>query len=224
MCGRFTLFIDSKTLIEAFGLDPAASQLDLPLRYNIAPTQQVLGICQNADGYRHPKGFRWGLIPHWAKDAAIGNRLINARCETVHEKPSFRQAFRYRRCLIPSSGFFEWSTTEKGKQPWFICRKDKAPLAFAGLWESWKGPEETIESCTILTTDANSLVAELHDRMPVMLSPSEYDTWLDREVDDPEKLKGLYRPYPSELLEMEPVSTMVNDPRNETPECVERRS
>ncbi|MDO3377202.1 SOS response-associated peptidase [Geoalkalibacter halelectricus] len=220
MCGRYALFIDLKTLIEAFGLSLPQSPENFTPRYNIAPTQQVLGICQNADGFRHLKWFRWGLIPHWAKDASIGNRMINARCETVHEKPSFRNALRYRRCLIPSSGFFEWKAEGKGKQPYFIRRKDQAPLALAGLWDSWKGPDETIESCTILTTEANPLVANLHDRMPVILSPSEYDTWLDREVDDPGKLQSLFQPFPSDLLEMQPVSTDVNNPLHEGEGCL----
>ena len=222
MCGRFALFTDLKTLIEAFGLSLAEPPDAFTPRYNIAPTQQVLGICQNADGSRRLKSFRWGLIPHWAKDAAIGNRLINARSETVHEKPSFRQALRYRRCLIPANGFFEWLREGKGKQPYFIRRKDQAPLAFAGLWESWKGPEGTIESCTILTTEANALIAQIHDRMPVILPPSEYDRWLDREVDDPGKLQLLFQPFPAELLEIQPVSAVVNNPLHEGEGCVAR--
>ena len=220
MCGRFALFIDLNTLIKEFDISFNNSPTDFSPRYNIAPTQQVLGICQNADCLRSLRTFRWGLIPHWAKEASIGNRMINARCETVHEKPSFRNALRYRRCLIPANGFFEWSATEKGKQPYFIRRKDHTPLALAGLWETWKGPEETIESCTILTTEANSLVAKLHDRMPVMLSPSEYDTWLDREVYDPGKFLSLYQPFPSGLLEIHPVSTVVNSPRHEGEDCI----
>ena len=222
MCGRFALFIDLNTLIEAFGLSLNVPPGAITPRYNIAPSQQVVGICQNADGFRRLKSFRWGLIPHWAKDASIGNRLINARSETVHEKPSFRQALRYRRCLIPANGFFEWVREDKGKQPYFIRRKDQAPLAFAGLWESWKGPEGTIESCTILTTEANALIAPIHDRMPVILSPPEYDLWLDREVDDPGKLQLLFQPIPGELLEMQPVSAVVNNPQHEGEKCVAR--
>ena len=221
MCGRFACFIDIKTLIEAFGLDQLPDpQFDLPSRFNIAPSQEILAICQNGDGYRHPKAFRWGLIPHWAKEPSIGNRLINARSETIHQKPSFRSALRYRRCLIPANGFFEWVREGKTKQPYFIHRKDDAPLAFAGLWESWKAPQETIHSCTILTTKANALVAPIHDRMPVILSPAEYGVWLDREVDDPEKLTGFYRPFPADLLAVYPVSSAVNSPKTQGEECI----
>jgi putative SOS response-associated peptidase YedK len=220
MCGRFALFIDLKTLIEHFALDIADPQDDLTPRYNIAPSQQVMGICRDVEGRRRPRWFRWGLIPHWAKDAGMGQRLINARSETVHQKPSFRSALRHRRCLIPANGFFEWQQTPSGKQPWFIRRKDLKPLAFAGLWEHWSGPEGPIDSCTILTTEANPLIAKLHDRMPVMLSAADYDSWLDVQLQDPDLLQPLFRPSAADELEMHPVSTVVNNPRHEGEGCV----
>lgn len=220
MCGRFALFIDLSSLIEHFAVYLPGGQLDLPLRYNIAPSQQVLGICRDADGLRRPRWFRWGLIPHWAKDVSISNRLINARSETAHQKPSFRQALRHRRCLIPANGFFEWQQTPEGKQPWFIRRKDRQPLALAGLWEHWDGPDGPLDSCTILTTAANSLVARLHERMPVMFSPADYTLWLDDAVQDPAQLQPLFQPFADAALEMHPVSPVVNNPRHEGEECV----
>ena len=165
--------------------------------------------------------MRWGLIPRWAKDAAIGHRLINARSETAHQKPSFRNALRYRRCLIPANGFFEWKREGKGTQPYFIRRKDQEPLALAGLWEGWKGPDGLIESCTILTTAANDLIAQIHDRMPVILPPEVYDLWLDPAMTDTAKLQPLFSPDVEESLEMVPVSTAVNSPRHEGEDCVE---
>jgi putative SOS response-associated peptidase YedK len=146
--------------------------------------------------------------------------MINARCETVAEKPAFRGAIRYRRCLIPASGFFEWKQSDNKKVPFYIRRRDQAPMAFAGIWDTWKGQEETIVSCSILTTGANSLLANLHDRMPVILSSAEYETWLDREVDDSSALVPLYRAFPSDLLEAYEVSTVVNKPQNDSEECI----
>lgn len=188
-------------------------------RYNIAPSQQVFAICQNGDGYRFVRNFRWGLVPNWSKDPAIGHKMINARSETVAEKPAFRGPIRYHRCLIPANGFYEWAHQGKEKTPYFIHRKDLEPIAFAGIWDVWKGPEGSVESCSILTTDANSLVAKIHDRMPVILSSSEFDTWLDREMTDIEKLKIFFSPYPSDMLDAFPVSDEVNNPQNDSPEC-----
>ena len=220
MCGRFALYADLDMLAEAFDLT-ADPSLALTPRYNIAPTQQVLGICQDENGFRWLKPLRWGLIPPWAKDVTIGHRLINARCETAHQKPSFRNALRYRRCLIPANGFFEWKREGKGKQPYFIRRKDQEPLALAGLWENWKGPDGLIDSCTILTTAANDLIARIHDRMPVILPPDVYDLWLDTAMTDTAKLQPLFSPDLEESLEMVPVSTAVNSPRHEGEDCVE---
>lgn len=190
-------------------------------RYNIAPTQQVAVVRQDAGGQRHLSYLRWGLIPPWAKDASVGSHMINARAETVHEKPAFCHAFRSRRCLVPASGFFEWEKKEGRKQPLYIRMKDGGPMIFAGLWESWKSPEgEIIEMCTILTTNANSLIKPIHDRMPVILGRSDWDTWLSRDATR-EQLAMLFQPYPWDLLHLYPVGTGVNNPRNDSPELIE---
>lgn len=218
MCGRFTLQIPPELLAEIFGL------LDIPVfpaRYNIAPSQKIAVIRQNGDGQNRLEFMRWGLIPSWAEDKSIGYKLINARSETVHEKHSFRHAIRYRRCLIPTSGFYEWLQEGKTRKPLYVRMKDSSPMVFAGLWESWKSPEkEVVESCTILTTTSNSLIAPLHERMPVILHPQEYNLWLDRETTDPEKLKPLYQSYPADLMEIWPVSQLVSSPRNDSPDCI----
>jgi putative SOS response-associated peptidase YedK len=194
-------------------------------RYNVAPTQQVPIIRvlrTNPDTKeRQLVPMRWGLIPSWADDPAIGNRMINARAESVSSKPAFRGAFRYRRCLVPADGFYEWRKEGKRKQPLYIRRKDGQPFAFAGLWEEWEREGEVIEFCVIITTEANDLVSEFHDRMPVILNSSNYDLWLDPSVQDPEVLEPLLRPYPSDEMEVYSVSRLVNDPRNEDPKCVE---
>lgn len=218
MCGRFTSLLSPELLEEIFGIPLPP---DFQPRYNIAPTQQIWIIRQTATGGRHLSAVRWGLVPHWAKDLSFGNHMINARCETVHEKPAFRQAIRARRCIIPASGFFEWDHSGNARIPHYITMKDGAPFAFAGIWDSWKSPEgEPVESCSILTTASNSLVATLHDRMPVILHPTEFDLWLDRSMNDPEKLKRLYQPYPAELLQEWEVSTIVNSPSHETAETI----
>ena len=218
MCGRFTLHIPPELLAEIFGLIEIPTY---PARFNIAPSQKVAVIRQNGDGQNRLDFLRWGLIPSWAEDISIGYKLINARSETVHEKHSFRHAIRYRRGLVPSSGFYEWKQEGKAKKPLYVQMKDGSPMVFAGLWESWKSPEgEAIESCTILTTTSNKLIESLHDRMPVILHPQEYDIWLDREMTDPEKLNPLYKPYPAERMEMYPVRDLVNSQRNDTPDLI----
>jgi putative SOS response-associated peptidase YedK len=219
MCGRFTLHLPPEHLAEIFGLLEIPT---FPARYNIAPTQQVAAIRSAADGRRLLDFLIWGLIPSWAKDRSIGQKMINARAETVHEKPAFRHAIRYRRCLVPASGFYEWRQEEKGKVPLYVHLKDGSPMPFAGLWESWKTPEgEAVETCTILTTSSNKLIEPLHDRMPVILHPEEYQLWLDRETTDPNKLKSLFHPYPAGLMEIYPVSRLVNSPRNDTSDLIE---
>lgn len=171
MCGRFTSLLSPELLEHLFGVQ---APQDYPPRYNIAPTQHIWIIRETTSNGRYLSMARWGLVPHWAKDLSIGNRMINTRCETVHEKPAFRQAIRARRCIIPASGFFEWAATPEGKSPHYVTMRDGSPLAFAGIWDSWKTPEgETLETCAILTTTANSLIAKLHDRMPVILHPTE---------------------------------------------------
>lgn len=218
MCGRFTFAISPELLAEVFDVTILEK---LPRRYNIAPTEKVLAIRRNGAGNMAVL-VRWGLIPSWAKDPSIGSRMINARCETAHEKPAFRGALSTRRCIIPASGFFEWSTTPKGKFPYYIRMKDGSPLAIAGIWDSWKSPDgEIIETCAILTTVSNRLVQPLHERIPVLLHLSEYDLWLDREVTNPEKLHSLYQPYPPDLMEMYRVSPLVNNVRNDSPDCIE---
>ena len=218
MCGRFTLQISPELLAEIFGL---AKIPVCPARFNIAPTQQVPVIRQTADGTNHLDFLHWGLIPSWAKDKLIGNHMINARCETVAEKPAFRHAIRHRRCLIPSSGFFEWRHEGKKAFPLYIRLKNGSPMVFAGIWDHWKSPEgEKIESCSILTTTSNKLIEPLHERMPVILHPQEYDLWLDRDMTDPENLKPFYQPYPADLMEMWPVSPLMNSARNDSPDFI----
>ncbi|MRR59197.1 MAG: SOS response-associated peptidase [Deltaproteobacteria bacterium] len=218
MCGRFTLALPPELIAEVIG---GIEQAHIQLRYNIAPTQLIAVIRQNTDGRRHLEYLRWGLIPPWAKDASIGNHMINARSETVHEKPAFRHAFRSRRCLIPASGFYEWRTDGGKKQPLYIQMKDRGPMIFAGLWESWRSSNNEIaESCTIITTSSNSLIQPLHDRMPVILDRNAWDTWLSPAAIR-EQLTPLFQPFPSDLLDMYPVGTGVNSPRNDSPDLIE---
>ena len=169
--------------------------------------------------------LHWGLIPSWAKDPKMGAKLINARAETVAEKPAFRTAFRQRRCLVLADGFYEWQTQEnkKQKQPYYIRLNDWQPFAFAGLWERWQDAEgEVIESCTLLTTEANELMCPIHNRMPVILDPKDYDVWLDPEVKQADVLQSLLHPYASEKMTAYPVSKAVNKPSNDTAECIEK--
>jgi putative SOS response-associated peptidase YedK len=218
MCGRFTLQITKEMLEEIFG---NLVVQDFKPRYNIAPTQQVVVIRTYQDESIHLDLLKWGLIPLWSKDPSIGSKMINARSETVDTKPSFRSAFKHRRCIIPASGFYEWQEVGGKKHPLYVRLKDNNPMLFAGLWEHWKPEEgETIESCTILTTTTNELIQPLHDRMPVILDNKDKDLWLDPHVSDPEQLKSLFKPYPSEQMEIYPVSDIVNSPRNDTPECI----
>jgi putative SOS response-associated peptidase YedK len=221
MCGRFVLMTPGKDLAERFGLEEIP---DLEPRYNIARTQMVAIIRLNPETLqRRLVIVKWGLIPFWAKDKSIGNRLINARAESASGKPAFRSAFKSKRCLVPADGYYEWKKMKGGqKQPYLARNADGSPFAFAGLWEKWQAPEDQIiESCTILTTDANDLTQPIHDRMPVILKRGEYDLWLDPEVKDPNLLKPLLRPYPSEEMTVEPVSPKVNKATYDAPDCVE---
>lgn len=221
MCGRFTSLLSPEIIAATYGV--AAPPLP-EASYNIAPTQSVLAISQQADGRRAAAIVHWGLIPSWAKESSIGNKLINARCETVAEKPSFRSAIRQRRCIVPASGFFEWAVTATGKLPHYVSMSDGSPLSFAGIWETWKNPDGgTLESCALLTTAANSLMAAIHERMPVILHQADFDVWLDRTLSDPNELQKLYQPYPAELLQEWPVSTFVNSPAHNSEECIHRR-
>jgi putative SOS response-associated peptidase YedK len=220
MCGRFTLRTPAKDIAEFFDLGDVP---ELRPRYNIAPTQKVAAVRLDRESEKRELAFlHWGLIPSWADDPKIGHRPINARAETVATKPSFRNAFKKRRCLIVADGFYEWRKTNDKKQPFLIHKKDDCPFAFAGLWEHWKGDEKAIESCTIIVTEANDLMKPIHDRMPVILDPADYDLWLDPEFGDREKLEAMLRPYSGGDLESYPVSTVVNKPQNDVEKCVER--
>jgi putative SOS response-associated peptidase YedK len=217
MCGRFTLRTAPREVAKAFGL---LVQPELFPRFNIAPTQPVAVVRYDTlYGRRELVMQRWGLIPGWAEDAKIGNRLINARAETLSSKPAFRDAFRLRRCLVVADGFFEWQKIGKQKQPYFIRRADDRPFALAGLWDRW-GPDK-LESCTIITTDANDLLRPLHERMPVILSEGDYDTWLDPTIRDAAALESLLKPAASDLLTMHPVDAVVNSPAEDVPQCIE---
>ena len=218
MCGRYTLRTPVETLAEEFGITGPLPEV--PTRFNVAPTQEVAAVLEE-DEQRKLEMLRWGLIPSWADDPAIGNRMINARSETAAQKPSFRSAFRKRRCLVLADGFYEWQKTASGKQPYYIRMGDGSPFAFAGLWESWGKYGEEVRSCTILTTEANGLVGEIHHRMPVILPAEEYDLWLDPDMGEAEPLLDLLRPYPDDLMEAYPVSRFVNSPSNDSEQCVE---
>lgn len=217
MCGRYTLKSPLSVLTERFDIDEFPSSLSPS--YNIAPTQQVATVLSE-NGKRKLEMLRWGLIPSWADDPEIGNRMINARGETVAEKPSYRRAFKRSRCLILADGFYEWQRTDSGKQPFHIRLQDESPFAFAGPWESWdKG--DGLRSCTIITTEANDLVGEVHNRMPVILHAEDYEMWLDLDFDEREPLTSLLKPYPAETMEAYPVSRRVNKPSNNEPGVVE---
>lgn len=219
MCGRFTLTVDPAEIADAFGAFTFPSQF--APRFNIAPSQPVLAIPNDAKN--KAEFFLWGLIPSWAKDPAIANKLINARGETIAEKPSFRGGFKYKRCLILTDGFFEWKTSvgTKTKTPYFIHMKDRRPFAFAGLWDVWNSPEgDSLLTCTIITTQPNELMSSLHNRMPVILDPQDYGQWLDPAAQTPDKLGHLIKPFPADAMSAHPVSTLVNKPDNDRPECI----
>lgn len=216
MCGRYTLTIDIKTVAEKFGV-PAS--LDTSPRYNIAPTQEVVSVMRN--GASHLAWLRWGLIPSWAKDESIGSRMINARAETLTEKPSFKGLLRSKRCLIVADGFYEWKQENGSKIPMYMTLKSGEPFAFAGLWDLWKSPDgEHIRSCTIITTEPNDLVASIHNRMPAILLPGAYADWLDPDMRDEQALSHWLAPYPAEEMTARPVSRLVNDPKRDSPELI----
>ena len=216
MCGRYTLSTPAGRLAEEFQLDAA---VEIPPSYNVAPTQQVAAVLEDEEG-RRLEMLRWGLVPSWADDPEIGARMINARSETAPEKPSFRRAFRGRRCLIAADGFYEWKRENGGKQPYYFRMQDGRPFAFAGLWESWEKGDGNLRTCTILTTRANSVLEGVYDRMPVILPSDSYNAWLDPDADR-EELGELTVPYPGDDLEIYPVSRFVNSPRNNDERCIE---
>lgn len=219
MCGRYTHLYTWEQLHTLSTLTTSA--MVLPISYNVAPSQIAPIIRTDGPGLHRLDMFKWGLIPSWAKDSKIGNMLINARAETIAEKPAFRAAFKARRCIVPISGFYEWKKSEgkKNKQPFYITASDDKPLLLAGLWEQWPGNENEPEtrSFTIITTTPNELMATLHDRMPVILQPESQKNWLESK--DPPT--DLLHPYPSELLLCREVSTRVNSPKNNDPACIE---
>lgn len=219
MCGRFTLTVDPAELKAAF------REITFPEkyapRYNVAPSQAVLAIRNDA---KNAADFLvWGLIPSWAKDPSIGNRLINARGETLAEKPAFRGAYKYKRCLIPADGFYEWQAQPgtKTKIPHFIHLKDGKPFGFAGLWDEWQAADGSpLRSCTIITTAPNSLMASIHNRMPVILEAEDYADWLDPAPRTPDSLQHLVAPYSADLMEAYPVSVLVNSPSNDRADLI----
>ena len=218
MCGRYSLTSPLESVREIFGF---LESPNLAPRYNIAPTQDVAVVRRGDDALRHLAFLRWGLVPSWAKDISIGSRMINARAESVAEKPAFRRAFAARRCLIPANGFYEWRSESGGKQPYYITRKDGLPMAFAGLWESWRASEsaEHIESCTILTTEACEATRPIHHRMPVILEPTAFETWLAPTLGAP-GLLGLMSPSTAALV-VKKVSRRVNKVANDDPHLLE---
>jgi putative SOS response-associated peptidase YedK len=223
MCGRFVSASPPEKIADYFGAE--APEAVLAPSYNVAPTKDVYVVLEHG-GLRHLDAFHWGLVPAWAKDLKIGSRMINARAESLAEKPAFKAAFRKRRCIIPADGFYEWERVpdSKRKQPYYIHRPDGEPYAFAGLWELWRGPgrdQEPLRSCTIVTGAPNGVMARVHDRMPVILPESAWSAWLDRSNDDLEVLGKLLVPADPAVTLLQPVSTEVNNVRNDGPELVE---
>ncbi len=217
MCGRYVLSATPEQLQQEFNL---AELPTIEARYNIAPSQPMAIITNDAP--QEVTLVKWGLVPHWSKDPAIGNKMINARSETAAEKPSFRASFKYRRCLIPASGFYEWKKTDNGKVPQYIYLQDEPVFSFAGLWSVWTDPEGgELWTATILTTDANDKMKSLHDRMPVILPRESRKLWLDKEA-DPAALQSLMKPYDKGTIEYYPVSKAVNKPANDNPTLIER--
>ncbi len=217
MCGRIVTNIPANELKKIFNLIETPQ---LEPRYNVAPTQQVAVVRNQVDQNRLDL-LKWGLVPGWSKDLSFGSHLINARSETVAEKPTFRHAIKYRRCIVPTSGFYEWEHSGSKKQPYFIQLADRLPMCLAGIWEAWKAPDGSeIETFAILTTVANKLVEPIHDRMPVILHPDTFAHWLSHNMHDPEQLQPLYQPYPATEMIAYKVPDLVNNPRFDSPTCI----
>ncbi len=217
MCGRFAQIEPISSIIKTFIIDEVLT--DVIPSYNIAPGNSILSVIRK-DGKRLLVDHQWGLIPHWAKEPTIGHKLINARGESVHQKPSFRSAFKSRRCLIPASGFYEWKKEGKIKIPYYVKLKSGGSFGLAGLHETWTSKSgEEVHTCTIITTEANAIMSPIHDRMPVIIPQSSQDLWLDTTA-LPEDLLGLIAKYPAGEMELYPVSTLVNSPKNDSAECV----
>lgn len=226
MCGRYTSTTSPADLADHFGVDEVVAD-DLGPRYNVAPTDEVYAVARSSAGPTRLGTFRWGLLPFWAKDPSAGAKMINARAESILDKPAFRRPFERRRCIVPADGFYEWQTVEgqTKRRPWYVRRTDGDVLAFAGLWASWRpsrgSDEGRIVSCSIITTDANDAVRPIHDRMPVVLPPSAWAEWLDPANDDVEALQSFLVPAPSVLLTLTPVNDAVSNVRNDGPHLLE---
>lgn len=223
MCGRFALYADYQVLLERFDIEQASfEEEEYEQSFNVAPSQQVAAVI--SDGSKNRLGkLQWGLIPPWAKEAKIGYKMINARAETAAEKPSYRRAFKKKRCLVVADAFYEWRKGQDGKTPMLIKMKSGEPFAFAALWESWKSPEgQTIHSCSILTTRPNKTMESIHDRMPVILSKEAEKIWLDPTVEDVDVLQSLLKPYDDAEMEAYEVSDAVNSPKNNSPELIRK--
>jgi putative SOS response-associated peptidase YedK len=220
MCGRYALYTETEDWSEAGIAWPLDDDFDWRASYNVAPTTAAPVVIHQ--GRPRVTLHRWGLVPHWAKDPEIGNRLINARSETLAEKPSFREAFRKRRCLVLADGFYEWKRQGKQKLPHYVRMKSRRPFAMAGLWENWsKDGGESFRTFTIVTTRPNDLLASIHDRMPVIVDPADYDRWLSPDAQDPGALSGLLAPRPAGEMIAHPVTRFVNSPANDSPRCIE---
>ena len=216
MCGRFYLDMTMDEIIEHYMLGNVP---EFATHFNIVPSQ-VIPVVRIVEDKRELVMMRWGLVPSWSKQVDSGYSLHNARAETVADKPAYRSACKKRRCLIPASGFYEWKTEQGGKQPYCIRLADKKPMAFAGLWERWEGAaDNVIESCTIIVTEANDKIRSVHDRMPVIIDPADFGLWMSSEQET-EQASALLRSYPSELVDVFPVSRKVNNPANNDPECI----
>lgn len=218
MCGRYTMVIPPELLRTQFDLEEMPLYAD---RYNITPGQ-LAAVIRNQGDHNRLVTLKWGLVPAWSKDPGIGSHMINAHCGNAVEKPAFRHAIKYRRCIIPASGFYEWQPDSRhGKQPWLIRMADESPLWMAGLWESWRMPDGSdLETFAILTTAANSLVAPIHDSMPVLLTPDSFTLWLSHNMHDPELLQPLYSPFPSSQLTAYKVADLISNPHYDSPDCI----
>ncbi len=218
MCGRYTLRTRLNELLQFYAIE---SQLPWAPRFNIAPSQSIPVVRNDPNGDKRALAtLRWGLIPSWAKDLRSGHHSINARAETLVHKPSFQQALKSRRCLVPADGFYEWKKSGTNKQPYFIHMADQRPFVFAGLWDRWTKSLPAVESCTIITTAANALLSDIHDRMPVILPEAAAMRWLDRHVEDTDFLTSLLVPYPADAMVAYPVSTLVNSPQHDSTDCI----
>ncbi|HWJ78590.1 MAG TPA: SOS response-associated peptidase [Niallia sp.] len=222
MCGRFTLFTHFETIVDRFNIESAIEESLYNPNYNVAPSQSVLSVIN--DGTKNRLGYlRWGLIPPWSKDMKIGYKLINARAETIAEKPSFRHAYKKKRCLIIADSFYEWKRTEERKIPMRIKLKDNQPFAMAGLWQAWKSPNnKPIYSCSVITTQPNKLMADIHDWMPVILKPEDEKKWLDTSNSDVNSLNKLLVPFDYNQMEAFEVSNDVNSPKNNSPNLIQQ--